>query len=96
MYDLANIPDVTQVVVTQRGQTVLDQVFALPIESIVLVHGHNITATVLHRTGSNGWLLTRSYGFTQSPYKESYSLRKHLETTYAGATFTVLREGGNL
>lgn len=89
MRDIVNQQEVR---VVTEGKSIADQIVELPLGSIVLAHGP-VLNTVLHRTGSNGWLLTRGKGgyLSTSYIREAVaSLEKN------GATFTVLREGHSL
>lgn len=47
------------------GKTVAEQVLELPNESVLLVYYRRVdgdgTRTVLHRTGTDGWLVTRDW-----------------------------------
>lgn len=90
MRDIVNQQEVRVVI---EGKSIADQIIKLPLESIILAHGVNVLDTVIHRTGSNGWLLTRGKGGCLS----NDAIRE-LVADYEqdGATFTVLREGKHL
>lgn len=98
------IQEVTEVVVKQEAKSILDQILELPPESVVrasLLGGRNgRQASILHRTGLGGWLVTRTMGMP--------ILGQRLNTNYLGegdvatwvayfendhGTFEVLHEG---
>jgi len=85
MHTLTAIEEKTEVVVVQEAKSLFDQLVELPNESVVMLpssraigfaHGG---ATVLHRTGTNGWLLTRCADFNGGGYLNRKTLAEFLD-----------------
>lgn len=79
------------------GKSATDKVLELPLESVIYVtYGDRRAglATVLHRTGPNGWLSTRWIG-SQPGYLGGKEVRAFLEKAERDSgTFTLLVEAG--
>lgn len=94
------------VVVEQEEKSILDQILELPNESVVLAKAatggeelfssrRNVASSVLHRTGSTGWLATRLPYDLAPRGPGTYLHADDVEQWYdthrkAGATFILL------
>lgn len=75
----------------------LDEFLSLPIDSMVTVQcltgPHRFLETVFHRTGKNGWLITRSIeGLKIDSYNNEDAIRTALSVC-TDLTFNILRYG---
>lgn len=97
MTKINTIPETTQVV---PGKSIADQIVDLPVGSVVLIKQGRSSqglSTVLHRTGSNGWLSTRPLAIVEPKRSSRYYGKREIHRAIAiyedaGAEFTLVDE----
>ena len=84
------------VVETVVTKSVIDQILEVPLETLIICQpaaGFGDSTTVLHRTGLDGWLITRSFSIhlTGGKYHKTYAIKRMLEAfEQRGGWFTVV------